>query len=593
MLVSKQLFYASFNMNSNPENFSTPDNLSAPDQVEVVPGNPVTPKARKNSPAQVRLPLYFSLFLAVGVLIGANGFKASSNNAQGTAKGYLKFRDILSYIDRDYVDSVDVEELSDLAITKMLEKLDPHTAYIPASEMDMARSYLEGDFEGIGVEFNIFRDTIQVVAPLSGGPSETVGIQAGDKIIKVDGKNVAGIGISTQSVFEKLRGPKGSKVNLTIKRKEEKKPINFVVTRNRIPSLSVEVSYMVDDQTGYIKVNRFAANTYDEFKTALTKLKQQGLQRLVLDLRGNPGGYMDRATKMADEFISGNKKIVYTDGKGTKYDSETYAQVRGDFEEGALVVLVDEGSASASEIVAGALQDNDRALIVGRRSFGKGLVQMPIPLNDGSELRLTISRYYTPSGRSIQKPYTAGAEDYEKDIQNRFQRGEDFHADSIHFNDSLKYKTSKGRIVYGGGGIMPDIFVARDTTEYSNYLNQLYAKSLVREYALNYYRDHKAELQKMSFAAYRSSFTITDNMLQDLVKEATALKITYQPQEFNRSKSLLKNNIKAYIARNVYGPEGSYQIFHEKDNEFQQALKSFGQANQLAHKGFFQMSAKK
>jgi len=579
-------------MNTNPDNLSTPDN-PVPQQAEVVPGNPVMPQTRKNSAAQVRLPLYFSLFLAAGVLIGANGFKASGNNAQGTAKGYLKFRDILSYIDRDYVDSVNVEELSDMAITKMLEKLDPHTAYIPASEMDMARSYLEGDFEGIGVEFNIFRDTIQVVAPLSGGPSETVGIQAGDKIIRVDGKNIAGVGISTQEVFEKLRGPKGSKVNLTVQRKEEKKPITFVVTRNRIPSLSVEVSYMIDDQTGYIKVNRFAANTYDEFKAALLKLKQKGLQRLVLDLRGNPGGYMDRATKMADEFISGNKKIVYTDGKGTKYDSETFAQVRGDFEEGALVVLVDEGSASASEIVAGALQDNDRALIVGRRSFGKGLVQMPIPLNDGSELRLTISRYYTPSGRSIQKPYTDGAEDYEMDIQNRYQRGEDFHADSIRFNDSLKYKTSRGRIVYGGGGIMPDIFVARDTTEYSTYLNQLYAKNLVREYALNYYRDHKAELQKMSYTHYRSSFNVTDNMLQDLVKEATALKITYQPQDFNRSKSLLKNNIKAYIARNLFGAEGSYPIFHEKDNEFQQALKSFGQANQLAHKGYFQISAKK
>ena len=571
----------------------TSESFSDPNQVEIIPGKPVLLPGPKNSAAQVRLPLYFSLFLAAGVLIGANGFKASGNNAQATAKGYLKFRDILSYIDRDYVDSVDVEDLSDLAIGKMLEKLDPHTAYIPASEMNIARSYLEGDFEGIGVEFNIFRDTIQVVAPLIGGPSETVGIEAGDKILKVDGKNVAGVGISTQDVFEKLRGPKGSKVNLTIKRKEEKKPMTYVVTRNRIPSLSVEVSYMVDDQTGYIKVNRFAANTYDEFKTALNKLKQKGLQRLVLDLRGNPGGYMDRATKMADEFIAGHKKIVYTDGKGTKYDSETFAQVRGDFEEGALVVLVDEGSASASEIVAGALQDNDRALIVGRRSFGKGLVQMPIPLNDGSELRLTISRYYTPSGRSIQKPYTAGAENYEMDIQNRFQRGEDFHADSIRFNDSLKYKTSKGRIVYGGGGIMPDIFVPRDTSEYTTYLNQLYAKNLVREFALNYYHDHKAELQKMSFAAYQSSFEVTDKMLQALINEASSLKITYQAQDFNRSKSLLKNNIKAYIARNLYGAEGSYPIFHEKDPEFQRALKSFGQANQLAQKGYFQLSAKK
>lgn len=540
----------------------------------------------KNTRTQVRLPLFISLAVAFGILVGANSFKASTYNAQGTAKGYLKFRDILSYIDRDYVDTVNVEELSDYAISKMLEKLDPHTSYIPASEMDVARSYLEGNFDGIGVEFNIFRDTIYVVAPLSGGPSESVGIQAGDKILKVDGKNVAGVGITNQGVFEKLRGPKGTKVNLLIKRKEAKNEINFVVTRNKIPSLSVDVSYMVDDLTGYIKVNRFAANTYEEFKTALVKLKKAGMQRLVLDLRGNPGGYMDKATKMADEFIAGNKKIVYTDGKGTKYDSETFARTRGDFEEGALVVLVDEGSASASEILAGALQDNDRALIVGRRSFGKGLVQMPIPLNDGSELRLTISRYYTPSGRSIQKPYTTGAEDYEMDIFNRFKHGEDFHSDSIRFNDSLKFKTSKGRIVYGGGGIMPDIFVPRDTAESTSYLNQLYAKNILREFALNYYHDHKKELEKMPVTKYRNEFIITDKMLQAIVQEANSLKITFKQQEFNRSKELIKNNVKAYIARSAYGVEGSYPIFLEKDNEFQRALKSFEQANQLAKNGF-------
>ncbi|MGV3641942.1 MAG: S41 family peptidase [Adhaeribacter sp.] len=545
----------------------------------------------KNSPSQVRLPLFLALALAGGILIGANSFKASPNNTAATAKGYLKFRDILSYIDRDYVDTVNIEELSDYAITQMLEKLDPHTAYIPASEMDLARSYLEGDFEGIGVEFNIFRDTVHVVAPLSGGPSEAVGLQAGDKILKVDGKNIAGIGITTQGVFEKLRGAKGTKVNLTIQRKEEKKPLQYVVTRSKIPSVSVDASYMVNDRTGYIKVTRFAANTYTEFKQALVKLKKQGMQNLVLDLRGNPGGYMDRATKMADEFIAGNKKIVYTDGKGSKYDSETYARMKGEFEQGPLVVLVDEGSASASEIVAGALQDNDRALIVGRRSFGKGLVQMPIPLNDGSELRLTISRYYTPSGRSIQKPYTAGGEDYELDILNRFQRGEYFHPDSIHFNEDLKYKTVNGRLVYGGGGIMPDIFVARDTAEYSNYLNQLYAKNLIREYALNYYHDHRKDLEKMPLARFKTSFEVSDKMLQDLVREATALKIPYNQQEFSRSRDLLKNNLKAYIARSVYGASGFYPVYHEKDDELKQALQHIEQATLLG-KGFVQLGAK-
>lgn len=545
-----------------------------------------------NSTFQIRLPFFLALALAAGILIGASSFRGSTQGAQATAKGYLKFRDILSYVDRDYVDSVNIETLSDFAISSMLEKLDPHTTYIPAAEMDMARSYLEGDYEGIGVEFNIFRDTIHVIAPLSGGPAAAVGLQAGDKIIKVDGQIIAGVGITTQDIFEKLRGPKGTKVNLTVLRKHKKSPINFVVARHRIPTVSVDVSYMVDDLTGYIKVNRFAANTYDEFKAALIKLKKAGMQRLVLDLRGNPGGYMDKATKMADEFISGNQKIVYTNGKGTKYDSETYARVKGEFEEGLLVVLIDEGSASASEILAGALQDNDRALIVGRRSFGKGLVQMPISLNDGSELRLTISRYYTPSGRSIQKPYAAGAEDYELDISKRYERGEYFHPDSIRFVDSLKYKTANGRVVYGGGGIMPDVFVARDTAQLTNYLNQLNAKNLVREFALNYYRDHEKELKQMDFRQFRASFAVTDQMLQQLIQEATALKITYKPQEFNRSKVLLKNSIKAYIARNTFGPEGSFPIMHDQDEEFQQALKQLKQA-EMQHRQFALLQQKK
>lgn len=546
----------------------------------------------KNSSFQVKLPLFLGLGLAIGILIGANSFQPSGNNPQGTAKGYLKFRDILSYIDRDYVDTVNIEELSDYAINKMLEKLDPHTAYIPASEMDVARSYLEGDFDGIGIEFNIFKDTVYIVAPLSGGPSEQVGLQAGDKILQVDNKDIAGVGLTTQGVFEKLRGSKGTKINLTILRRHEKKPMKFVVTRNKIPTISVDAGYMIDNRTGYIKVNRFSANTYDEFKTALVKLKKKGMERLVLDLRGNPGGYMDRATRMADEFIAGNKKIVYTNGKGTKYDNETFAHVRGEFEEGPVIVLIDEGSASAAEIVSGALQDNDRALIVGRRSFGKGLVQMPIPLNDGSELRLTISRYYTPSGRSIQKPYTEGAENYEMDILNRFQRGEFFNPDSIKFDDSLKFKTLHGRVVYGGGGIMPDVFVARDTMELTNYLNELYSKNLVREFALNYYQDHKAELQKMPFDKFKNTFEVSDRMLDNINKEAEDLKIKYNDKEFNRSKNLLKNNIKAYIARSVYGPDGMYPIFNQTDADFQQAIKLFDQAGKLS-KGYVQIGINK
>jgi carboxyl-terminal processing protease len=539
----------------------------------------------RNSPFQIKLPLFVAMALAVGVLIGATTFSPSGNNPQGTAKSYLKFRDILSYIDRDYVDTVDIEELSDFAITKMLEKLDPHTAYIPADELAMARSYLEGDFEGIGVEFNIFKDTIYVITPLSGGPSEAAGIQTGDKIIEVDGEKVAGIGITNEGVFKRLRGPKGSKVALTIKREGTRKPLHFTLQRNKIPTTSVDVNYMVDNTTGYIKVSRFSANTFEEFKQALTALKRKGLQRLILDLRGNPGGYMDHAIRMADEFISGEKMIVYTDGKGEKYDSKTFARTKGDFENGPLVVLLDEGSASAAEIVAGALQDNDRALIVGRRSFGKGLVQMPIPLNDGSELRLTISRYYTPSGRSIQKPYTEGAEEYEMDIMHRFEKGEYFHPDSSLFVDSLKFQTLRGRDVYGGGGIMPDVFVPRDTMALSPYLSQLYNKNIIREYTLEYYRTHRKALSKMSFDKFNKNFVVTDQMLQEVVQMANAAGVEYKQEEYQRSKNLIRNNIKAFISRSVYGNAGFFPVLHESDEEFQQALKHFNQALSLAKGG--------
>ncbi|MCC9166395.1 S41 family peptidase [Pontibacter harenae] len=539
----------------------------------------------KNSPFQVKLPLFIALALVVGVLLGATTFSPSSINPQGTAKSYLKFRDILSYIDRDYVDTVDTEELTDYAISQMLKKLDPHTSYIPAEDMAMARSYLEGDFDGIGVEFNIFNDTIYVVTPLSGGPSEAAGIQTGDKIIKVDGEDVAGINISNEGVFKRLRGPSGSKVELIIQRNMTKEPLHFTIKRSKIPTFSVDVNYMVDKNTGYIKVSRFSANTFEEFKEALTQLKKKGMSQLILDLRGNPGGYMDHAIRMADEFLSGKKMIVYTDGKGTKYDSESLARTKGAFENGPLIVLVDEGSASAAEIVAGALQDNDRALVVGRRSFGKGLVQMPIPLNDGSELRLTISRYYTPSGRSIQKSYEKGAEEYQMDMMNRFERGEYFHPDSSLFVDSLKYKTARGRVVYGGGGIMPDVFVPRDTSELSGYLSQLYNKNVIREYALDHYQGNRENLEQMPIEQFKKNFEVSDKMLQEVIRLATKAGVEYKEEEYNRSKNLLRNNVKAFIGRSIYGNEGFYPVLHEADEEFQEALKQFRRAERLAKGG--------
>ncbi len=540
----------------------------------------------RNSSFYVRLPILLALALAGGIFLGANvGGSGSKGNV---AKSYQKYREILSLIDRDYVDTVNVEKLVDYSIEKMLEKLDPHTAYIPSSEIQMARAQLESDFDGIGVEFNIFRDTVSVIAPLAGGPSETAGIRSGDKIVEANGVQLTGKNLDNGLVFNTLRGPRGSKVKIGIVRKGVKDVMFFNITRNKIPQYSIEAAHMVDNTTGYIKVSRFAANTYEEFKKALANLKKQGLQQLVLDLRGNPGGYMDRATNMVDELVAGNKLIVYTDGKESRYDQKVYASQPGIFEKGPVIVLIDEGSASASEIVSGALQDNDRALIIGRRSFGKGLVQAPIPLEDGSELRLTISRYYTPSGRSIQKEYShEGTEDYEKDIEKRYEHGEFFNADSIKFNTSKIYKTSKGRTVYGGGGIMPDLFVSLDTSHNTKYLAELYNSNIIREFALNYTTDHKKELEKMSFADFRKKFVVTDAMLQNVVSMATQAKIAYNDKDFQRSKAFLGNQLKALIARTAWRTEKDglnneyYMITLEQDAVFQKAMHSFPQAAAL------------
>ncbi len=536
----------------------------------------------KNSRFQIRLPFLLAIAVAAGILIGAT-MVDSSKGSNNLVNSYLKFKEILTYIQRDYVDEVDTEDLVETAITEMLEKLDPHSVYIPADELALAKSQLEGEFEGIGIEFNIFKDTIYVVAPISGGPSEEAGLQSGDKIVTVDGEDVTGKGIDNQKVFGLLRGAKGSNVDLGIKRRGSDDALNFKITRDKIPQESVDASFMVDNEVGYIKVSRFAATTYDEFKEALVDLKKKGMQKLVIDLQGNPGGYMDRAINIADELLSGNKLIVYTEGKQPRYNSEARAYKEGLFEKQPIIVLIDEGSASASEIVSGALQDNDRALIVGRRSFGKGLVQMPIPLEDGSELRLTISRYYTPSGRSIQKSYTKGYEDYSEDIKHRYEHGEFFSQDSIHFDDSLKYKTTKGRTVYGGGGIMPDYFVPLDTSEFSSdYLRKLTVANVFREYTLQYYDDHKKQLDKMNASEYLKNFKVDDAMMKDFIALAKSAEVPYNAKEYKVSEDFIKNRIKALIARSVWGNDGAYPVFLERDDIFQQALKLFGEAEKLA-----------
>ncbi len=553
---------------------------SAPDPV---PDPVANPKAR--TAGRVRLALLVGVATVVGVLIGSSFARPEAyTNPRATTRGYYKFRDVLSYIDRDYVDSVNTEELAEYAVQQMLERLDPHSVYIPARDLELANSYLEGDFDGVGIEFNLFDDTISVVTPLAGGPAAEVGIQTGDQILAVDHVNLAGVRVSNEQVFSRLRGPRGSKTILTVRRAGEPALINFTVHRMRIASTSVEVSYMIDSRTGYLKINRFARNTYAEFRGALGRLKRRGMRRLILDLRGNPGGYLDQATAIADEFLAGERRIVYTDGKGDRYDVETLADEPGIFEQGSLVVLLDEGSASASEIVAGALQDHDRALIVGRRSFGKGLVQQVIALPDGSELRLTTARYYTPSGRCIQKQYKGvRADEYENDLVNRLRAGEEFHADSSRQDRSHPYKTlSRGRTVYGGGGIAPDVFVARDTSEVSDYLEDLFAANLPREFALRYYHAHRKELRRQGWPEFRDNFRVTDKMLLTLVNEANAVHIPYNRAGLARARPLLANYLKAAIARTAFGVEASFRVGQEKDTELQMALKHFEQATQLA-----------
>lgn len=535
----------------------------------------------KNTKAQIRLPIILALAISAGIWIGAT-FAEPQSDGNDLKAALYKLQEIITYIDRDYVDTVNTTQLVEHGIEKMLEELDPHSSYIPAKDAELAQSQLDGEFDGIGVEFGILRDTIYVVAPLTGGPSEKLGIQSGDQIIKVDGETVAGTGVTNRDVFDLLRGPKGSVVNVAIKRKNNKDLIDYAITRDKIPQYSINASYMINDEVGYIKITRFAATTYDEFKESLMDLKAQGMSKLVLDLQGNPGGYMGAAINVADEILADNALIVSQKGKVNRYNQKAFAMRPGLFEDGSVVVLINEGSASASEIVAGALQDNDRGLIVGRRSFGKGLVQMPIDLADGAELRLTIARYYTPSGRSIQKPYGENSEEYSMDWINRFEHGEFFSADSIQFNDSLKYQTTKGRTVYGGGGIMPDYFVPMDTSMTSAYVNRLFGTDSHREFILSYLEKNKNKFEDMSFEDYYNNFEVSDKMLQQLIAIGERNKLEFDEKSFNKSKSYLKTLLKAHMGRNIYDDNAFYKVINDINEIYQQGLKLFDEAESLA-----------
>jgi len=534
----------------------------------------------KNTKQQIRLPIVLALAISAGIWIGAT-FAEPKTDRNDLKAALYKIQEIITYVNRDYVDSINTNELVEYGIEKMLEKLDPHSSYIPAKDAALAKSQLEGEFDGIGVEFAILRDTIHVVAPLSGGPSEKLGIIAGDQIIKVNGKDMAGVSISNRDVFDNLRGPRGSVVNVQIKRKNTKDLISYDIKRDKIPQYSVNATYMVDKEIGYIKVTRFANTTYEEFKKAVQELQEQGMTKLILDLQSNPGGYMGAAVSMADEILGPNSLIVSQKGKLNHYNHQFYAVKPGIFEEGSIIVLINEGSASASEIVAGAIQDNDRGIIVGRRSFGKGLVQRPINLSDGGELRLTIARYFTPSGRSIQKPYGKDEENYSMDWYNRYQHGEFFSADSVKFNDSLRYQTKGGKTVYGGGGIMPDYFVPLDTTMSSAYVNKLFNSDTAREFIFDYMDKNKKKFEKMLFEDYEKNYNISEEMLQSMIKLGEKNKVSFDEKDFKKSKNYLKLLLKAQIGRNLYGDTAYYKIINEINTVYLQALKLLNEADKL------------
>lgn len=475
-----------------------------------------------------------------------------------------------------YVDSTSQTKLVEDAITGMLENLDPHSTYTNPEETKEMTEPLAGNFDGIGIQFNMLTDTVYVIQVVSGGPSEKVGLMAGDRIVEVNDTVIAGVKMSTPEVMKRLRGPKGSEVHVKVKRGEELQLLDFTITRGKVPVYSIDAVYMADKETGYIKLNRFAASSTKEFKEALSSLCKKGMTQLILDLQGNGGGYLNVPIELADEFLSRGKIIVYTEGYKQKRQ-DALSTAAGSFEKGRLVILVDEASASASEILSGAIQDWDRGVIIGRRTFGKGLVQRPLPLPDGSMIRLTVARYYTPTGRCIQKPYEKGkGDEYAHDLISRYNRGELMSADSIHFPDSLKAQTlAKGRTVYGGGGIMPDVFVPIDTTFYSDYHRTLVSKGLVNRVAMNYLDKHREELNKKykKILIYKEKFIVPESLMDELLAMAEEKKISFKKEEYNRSLPLIQLQIKALIARDLFDMTEYFYIINDANRTYQEALK--------------------
>ncbi|MFW5777901.1 MAG: S41 family peptidase [Bacteroidota bacterium] len=536
------------------------------------------------------LPILFAIVLAAGVIIGLSlNFNTKPRVAEernffsiGLGNGNDKVSDIINYIDDSYVDSVDQDELTEEAIVSLLSNLDPHSSYIPAESFRDLNDPLMGSFEGIGIEFNMITDTVVVINPVPGGPSEKVGLMAGDRIIRVEDEIIAGKEINTQDVVRKLKGPKGTEVNVSVMRRGVDDLLEFTITRDEIPSYSLDIAYMIDSRTGYIKLGQFSATTHSEFQTAMDRLKRNGMQQMILDLRGNGGGFLDAAIKLADEFLTPESLIVYTQGR-MRPKTIANAKRNGGFEEQPLIVLIDEWSASASEIIAGAIQDHDRGLVVGRRSFGKGLVQEQVQLEDGSALRLTVARYYTPSGRSIQKPYENGNEEYYADFMERYRHGELETADSIQFNDSLKYTTQSGRIVYGGGGIMPDVFVPLQVEQTNGYFNEMSNRGLIYRFAFDYADQYRKDLKKFDDAeSFVENFTINQNIINQFIQFGEENGVSYHAEEFEAAKTLINSQIKAYVGRNIFGNDAFYPVINNDDPAVNKALELFGSEKMVA-----------
>lgn len=526
-----------------------------------------------NKNTKILLPILLSVSVVAGILLGINLTSTTQQTSQSASSYFQpdKLSLLLKLIDREYVDSVNTQDIIEEVIPDLLKELDPHTTYIPASQMKSVTEDMQGNFSGIGVQFVMQNDTVMIVDVISGGPSKELGILAGDRIVEVNGNIIAGKEVKTDSVVSILRGKEGTSVNVGIYRPGFTDLLEFTIVRSQIPLYSIDISYMISSDIGFIKINRFAETTYGEFINAIQELVDANAEKMIIDLRGNSGGSLQAVIQMVDEFLPEKNLIVYTEGKSQpRYNY--YSTNRGRWMKNKVVVLIDEFSASASEIFAGAIQDNDRGLIIGRRSFGKGLVQEQIPFFDGSALRLTVARFYTPSGRSIQKPYDNGVEDYMNDYYNRVMHNELSQKDSIEFDENLEYLTLNGRKVYGGGGIMPDVFVPIDTTSITPFLSAIASKNLIYYFAFDYSDKHRAELNHVNNYIEMKKYLDSIDIMQKFIDYTAQKGISFKQNEYQQSKELISTQLYAYISRNILGDSGFYPIIFEDDSTVKKAI---------------------